>query len=258
MKKTHIIILLILGYLISCSKPKAVITENFEFAVYENEPVFVDEYLFDRENKNSIKLTSDKTVWYLLDWNKNGIYNEVGIDYYGVKSPFKNRPIISILKEKNYLNHNGQTYFIDKESNFRELIKTDFKVDNEISYISNFIPIELSDGKILTADILNGFDKTVIYYWATWCAPCVEKLEQIESIKGNLVSNKVNFVPIYHKTSYNSVKELNEKKGLSFDPKEVSDLSALNYQISALPETYVFDKDGILIAESFSVEKYCP
>lgn len=252
MKKTIIISLIIFRFLTSCSKSEEI--QTFNFSVDENKPVFVDEYLFDIQNKNSIKLTSGKTDWYLIDWNGNGIYNEVGIDYIGVKSPFKYRPIITILKDKNFINHNGKTYSIDKKNDFRTPIKTDFKEYNKISYISDFIPIELSDGKVLNDDILNGYNKTVIYYWATWCAPCVEKLEQMELLKEKLENDKINFIPIYYMSSSSSVKELNNKKGLSFEPLEVSELSALNYQISALPETYVFDNSGILIAEEFDIE----
>lgn len=254
MKKTFLIALILFGFLPSCTNPKPETVEIFEFAVYENKPIFIDEYLYDKEFKKSVKMTFEKTEWYLLDWNDNGIYNEVGIDYFGVKSPFKNRPIISILKEENYLNHNRKSYIIDKKTNFRRLKKTELRQENPISYISNFIPIELTDGTVLEKEILKGYDKTVIYFWATWCAPCVKKLEKIELTKEKLIADNINFVPIYYMCSFNAVKELNEKKGLNFAPKEVSELSSLNYQISGLPETYVFDKNGLLIAETFAVE----
>ena len=252
MKKKIIISLLLFGFLASCSKQ--VETHIFKFSVDENKPVFIDEYLFETENKNSIKLTSGKIEWYLIDWNNNGIYDEVGIDYFGVKSPFKYRPVISVLEDKNYINHNGETYIIDKKNKFRRLVKAKFQMNNNISYISNFIPIELSNGKILNEDILRDYDKTIIYYWATWCAPCVEKLEQMELLKEKLENDKINFIPIYYKCSSSSVNELLDKKNLTFDPIEVSELSALNYQISALPEVYVFNKQGKLIAERFSTE----
>jgi len=112
----------------------------------------------------------------------------------------------------------------------------------------------LTDGTILEEDILKSYDKTVIYFWATWCAPCVSKLEEMEPLKEKLIADKINFVPIYYKCSFSAVKELNKEKGLNFDLKEVSEWSALSYQISGLPETYVFDQGGLLIAETFVAE----
>lgn len=238
----------------SCKKSKSSVVEIFEFAVYDNEPIFVDEYLYKKENKNGIKFSSNDTEWYLIDWNNNGIYNDVGIDYYGVKSPFKRRPIVSLLEDVSILNHDEVTYTIESETNFRELKKSDFKPENSVSYISNFIPIELSDGTILESNILRDYEKTVIYYWATWCAPCIDKLEQIELNRKQLDVEKVNFIPIYYGCTYGDVIKLNEKKGLNFNPIEVSNRSAISYQIAGLPETYVFDKNGKLIAEKFSIK----
>ncbi|SNR74103.1 AhpC/TSA family protein [Maribacter sedimenticola] len=228
--------------------------ESFEFAVYDNEPMFVDEYLYQNENKNGIKLSANQTEWYLIDWNGNGIYSEIGIDYYGVKSPFKRRPILSLLKKTNKINHNEVTYSIDNKTDFRELNKTVFEPKNDISYISDFIPIELSDGNTVNSDIFKDYNKTVIYYWATWCAPCVKKLEQVELNSNKLALQKVNFIPIYYGCSYGDVIKLNEKKGLTFNPIEVSNRSAISYQLTGLPETYVFDSNGKLIAEHFDVE----
>lgn len=255
MKKTIIIIFILFSFLNSCSNTKPETIESFKFAVYENKPVFEDEYLYGYETRKSVKKTYGKTEWYLLDWNNNGIFNEIGIDYYGVKSPFKNRPIVSILEETNSLNHNGITYSINEKTNFSELLKIDLNPENETSYISDFIPIELTDGTTLETNVLDGYDKTVIYFWATWCAPCINKLEEIETKKEQLKRNKINFIPIYYKCSFGDVVKLNKEKGLSFPPREVSNLTALSYQISALAEVYVFDKNGKLIAENFNLEE---
>ncbi|MGG6230367.1 TlpA family protein disulfide reductase [Tenacibaculum sp. SDUM215027] len=254
MQKALIILFIFFQVFISCKNPEPNITESFEFAVYDNEPIFVDEYLYQYENKNGIKLRANQTEWYLIDWNGNGIYNEIGIDYYGVKSPFKRRPILSLLEQTSTLNHNEITYSIENKTGFKELNKTVFEPQNDISYISDFIPIELSDGNTVNSDIFKDYDKTVIYYWATWCAPCVEKLEQVESNRKKLKLQKVNFVPIYYGCSYGDVIKLNEKKGLNFNPIEVSNRSAISYQLAGLPETYVFDSNGKLIAEHFDVE----
>jgi len=254
MKKIFTIVLFLFGLMISCSNPKSETIESFEFAIYDDLPIFEDEYLYSKEFRKGLKFISDETEWYLIDWNQNGIYSEIGVDYYGVKSPFKNRPIVAILKEENFLKHNEKTFSIEKETNFRSLKVTSLKLDNKISYISNFIPIELTDGSVLENAILESYDKTVIYYWATWCAPCVKKLEQVENNRKQLERLNINFIPIYSGCHLNEVIELNEKKGFNFAPMEVSEKSAVSYQISGLPETYVFDKNGNLIAERFELE----
>ncbi|WP_369674733.1 TlpA family protein disulfide reductase, partial [Nonlabens dokdonensis] len=220
MKKALIILFIFFICFYSCKNPEQNITVNFEFAVYDNEPIFVDEYLYKKEIKNGIRLSENQTEWYLIDWNGNGIYNETGIDYYGVKSPFKRRPILSLLGENSTLNHNEISYSIKSNSEYRKLNETIFEPQNRISYISSFIPIELSDGNTLISDNFINYDKTIIYYWATWCAPCVEKLEQVELNRKQLESKKINFVPIYYGCTYGDVIKLNEKKGLNFNTIE--------------------------------------
>lgn len=254
MKKIATVFLIFFICFSSCKKVTNTTKVTFEFAVYNDEPVFVDEYLYEKTSKNSIEFIENKLKWYLIDWNGNGIYNEKGIDYYGVKSPFKKRPIIAVLEETNLLNHNGITYAIHESTNYEELQKTAYKPLNTMSYISDFMPIALTNGSTIDSTILKGYDKTVIYFWATWCAPCIEKLEAVKQHKEELALKKINFVPICYGCAYDEIIALNERKELEVEPIEVTRNSALMYQLAGLPETYVFDKNGELVAEKFTLE----
>lgn len=225
--------------------------KDFSFATFENKPIFIDEYLFEKETKKAIKFQTGASHWYLVDWNENGIFNELGIDYYGVKSPFKSRPILSILKKINILNHNGISYSLTQKSNFKKLEINDSIQESLISYITDFIPIELKGDEEIEKDLLGEYDKTVIYFWASWCRPCVEKLSYLETKKEELKQQNINFIPIYYKCSHNAVMEEIKKRKLSFNPIELSERSALSYQVGAVPEIYVFDRNGKLISETF-------
>lgn len=241
---------LLLNFILSCQGPK-VETFDFNFATYENKPIFIDENQFQKESKKGLKIEFESSEWYLIDWNGNGLFNELGIDYFGVKSPFSSKPILSILEKENKLNHNGQTYPNSQKTDFKKLTKSKFLEKNTISYISNFIPLELTDGKIITSDILEKFDTTVVYFWASWCPPCVDKLVELEAHKEELQKKNIQFIPLYYGSSLSSVMEVIAKRKLSVIPLEASEKIAENFQITGLPVTYVFDKSGKLTAKKF-------
>ncbi len=254
LKKPFILIFLIFTVSISCKEKDISTTVEFSFATHENKPLFVDEYLFNKETKKGKKLNSRSTEWFLIDWNGNGKFDELGIDYYGVKSPFKSRPILSILKRKNTLNHNGISYYLKQKSGFTKLEMADSNTSSKVSYISNYIPIELAGGEKIEKDVLENSEKTVIYFWASWCRPCVEKLVYMETQKEELNKRNINFIPIYYKSSYASVREEINKRNLGIIPIELSEKSGQQYQVGALPETYVFNRKGELVGESFDLK----
>jgi thiol-disulfide isomerase/thioredoxin len=224
---------------------------EFEFAIYDNKPVFEDEYLYDTTSKKAIKLHTDNTEWYLIDWNENGSYNDIGVDYFGVKMPFKSKPFIALLKDTNLFNHNGKSFTIDQSSKFQTATPLNKFSHTPMSYITDFIPIDLADGTTLDSNILKDHQQTVIYFWATWCAPCVETLEKMEPLKEELSKTNINFIPVYYKCTEQSVLQLNQNKQLSFTPRAVTEESANAYQVRALAQTYVFDQKGKLISETF-------
>ena len=75
----------------------------YEYAVYKNAPIFEDEYLFPKELKNCLKVKDKNLEWFLVDWNNNGLYDEFGIDYLGLQSKLDEKPLLTILKERNYI-----------------------------------------------------------------------------------------------------------------------------------------------------------
>lgn len=254
MRKTIIVAFIMHFFFSACNKSEKFDIEEFEFAVYEDAPIFSDEYMYDKEQRKAIKVSSDKLEWYLVDWNMNGIFNETGIDYYGVKSPFKQRPVCSLLEEKSYFNHNSKTYVIDEKTGFFESNITNENTTNTLNYITEFIPLELGNGTILKFDEFRKYEKTIIYFWATWCKPCLRTLEKVNNQLDSLKSEKVNFVPVYYQSSSSDVVELFQKNGYSFKPLEITDNTAIVYQINAMPTVYVFNSKGELVAENFDLD----
>lgn len=226
---------------------------SFDFPVYNNEPMFADEYLYPKKQKNGIKISNNELEWYLIDWDENGKFNDIGTDYFGVKSPWRKNPITKKLSDTSYFRHDNELFMIMKSSNYLEAFFSTKKVATNISYISNYIPIELSNGTILDKSILKGHSITVIYFWASWCSPCIQNLIEITLSKNALSNHKINFIPIFYECSKESVLEIFKKKKLNFEPLELSEKSAILYQIYSLSQTFVFDEEGKLISEEFNV-----
>lgn len=254
MKTLKLVVLVSFCTFISCKKTNDYEVKEFEFAVYENAPMFIDEYMYDKEVRQAKRITVNDIEWFLIDWNKNGRFNDIGIDYFGVKSAFRKRPICEVLKQQNYLNHNLSTYLVDKESEFLIPKHVEYNPTNSLSYITEFIPLELGDGTLFNNSDFKKYNKTVIYFWATWCKPCLRTLDKVNKESELLNSKRINFIPIYYQSSHKDVEALFTENNYSFKPIGVSDRGALTYHLESMPTVYVFNSEGKLIAEDFELD----
>ncbi|MEP2770986.1 MAG: TlpA disulfide reductase family protein [Fulvivirga sp.] len=220
---------------------------RFSYAIYNNTPQFEDEYMYDKQLKEGVKMSLDKLEWYHIDWNENGNYFDVGIDYIGVKSISDQKPIVDLLAYDNVINCNGNSYRISKKENFRQANLLEKTQPSSLYYINKFVDIPLESGTIISEEVLSGYDKTIIYFWASWCKPCIEKLSFYEQNKEKLAQQKIQVIPIYAKSSRNSIEEIMKKKGFTFEPLEISQESAEHFRLNALPQSYTFNEEGLLI-----------
>lgn len=252
MKYKYLIISL-LAMICSCKSNVQSQKQNakvYKFATYKNEPIFEDEFLFEKEEKECLIIEVDGVKMYHCDWNGNGKYKEIGIDYLGIKSKLDNKPTVVKLDSTISIKWNGANYvYNSKESVLHEQGEISSKLSS-LNLITELTPIYLDNGDQFIPEISK--DSTVIYFWATWCRPCVETLKSVNVEE--LEKNQISFIPIAYNCS--GSKEFLEENNLNFKNLVVSEKSASDYNIHSLPERYTFLKDGQISGKNVNLRYY--
>lgn len=119
------------------------------------------------------------------------------------------------------------------------------------------------DEKVI-ADLIatHGSEYLVVNMWATWCGPCVEELPYFVKVAKDLDPAKVRLVGLsadMADEAESKVEPFLAKQGIPYPNlvMDVSDMDAFITSVSpkwtgALPATFVFDRDGKLVAEKLT------
>ncbi len=90
----------------------------------------------------------------------------------------------------------------------------------------------------------------LINFFATWCPPCVKEhpelvaLQEAHKAKGDL-----EMVSVVYQDEINDVKDFFTKRGGTW-PVINSDRIAVDWGVHGVPETYLVDKDGVVIYQN--------
>lgn len=249
-----IVVIIILFLALNCSSNRIKVEYGvFQFSIHQDKPVFVDEYLYPKANKSYQQLNQDDKQWFLIDWNNNGKYHEIGIDYLGLKTVNQLKPILSLLNNRNYVKIDQDNYIIAKIDDFQSIRRAKQSGKIQLSSISRFNNIKLINGEAYSLKTDDENETYVIYFWATWCRPCINTLKNIDIEK--LKTNSIRFIPIAYNCS-NIEKFLNDNH-LNFQALEISEESAELYNLNSLPRYFVFDKFGKLLNNnSVNIDEY--
>lgn len=105
------------------------------------------------------------------------------------------------------------------------------------------------NGKKVT---LSQFRGNIVFlnFWATWCPPCIEEIPSINALKKRIQRNDFVILTVnIDQTGRENIKKFVESQGLEFivlhDPK--SDVSAGEYGITGVPETFLIDRNGVVL-----------
>lgn len=247
-----------LGILARCNQRKNIITlAQFTFAVDNNGPVNHERILYPKENKPAKEIINEALSWYLIDWNNNGIYNEINKDFIGVKNTFDVYPIIEPIKKENIISYNGVAYSLDNVTEESIPIPTTYSLPIPLSYVDEYVPISVNNG--LDTIILNpdfeSYDQTIIYFWATWCLPCVSKMEEAHYAAYEMKAKNIQFIPVAYKSDLQNINGFYKKHKMKFAPLKIMDDSAMKIQLLSVPQAYVYDNNGVLISNKFKVRE---
>jgi thiol-disulfide isomerase/thioredoxin len=105
---------------------------------------------------------------------------------------------------------------------------------------------ELDGSGCLTTDDLLG-QPTVINFWATWCAFCVEEMPDLEQVHRD-VGDQVRFVGVDREDVADKALELAEATGVSYELVEDRDGSFFRaVQGRGMPTTVFVDAEGTIV-----------
>lgn len=103
----------------------------------------------------------------------------------------------------------------------------------------------LSDLSGKPIDMAQYKDKTVfINFWATWCGPCLKEMPSIQKAMEKLKAEKIVFLFASDETS-EQIQEFKNEHQYDFNYVQSLNTQALN--IMALPTTFIFNADGVLV-----------
>jgi len=104
---------------------------------------------------------------------------------------------------------------------------------------------DVRTGKTIDISQFNG--KVVfVNFWASWCPPCKEEMPSIEALHRELM-NKDQFliVTILYKDDAKTATDYMRAHNYTFPVFTDNDgISAINYGVTGVPETYLIDKKG--------------
>ena len=111
----------------------------------------------------------------------------------------------------------------------------------------NFTLMDLDGNEISLSDF-NG-KVLILNFWATWCPPCREEIPDFVEVYNEYESEDVQFIGVSNE-DISTLRSFVEDYNISY-PILIDDENIMGkWGISAIPTTFVFDKDGQIISKS--------
>ena len=114
-------------------------------------------------------------------------------------------------------------------------------------FAPSFEVVDNASGRKISSEELKG--KVVfVNFWATWCPPCREEIPSVEALyKAAGGNSNFKMITILYKDSYEGGTSFLKQNGLTFPVyMDSADISARNFGVTGVPETYIIDKKGTL------------
>src|SRR5262249_15601877 len=88
---------------------------------------------------------------------------------------------------------------------------------------------------------------TVVYFWATWCPPCIGEFRELETLSRRLKNQGVTLLSINFKDTASAAKTFADEAGTSFPVLLDTDGKiAAQFLVWPLPAIFVLDAKGIV------------
>ena len=107
----------------------------------------------------------------------------------------------------------------------------------------------LDGGGQLDSASLRG-DVVVLNFWASWCAPCVEEAPELQAFADRWSNRGVKMVGVVFSDEEAKAAAFRARFGLTYPQlMDPGGRTAIDFGIFGIPETYVIDSNGIVMAK---------
>jgi thiol-disulfide isomerase/thioredoxin len=206
---------------------------------------------------------SDSNVVYIQDYDCNGQFNNIKDKIYTYNPLIEKEVSLkqSSYYKKGYLlpfkNKSYELIEIDKFGSTIELKQTSTIIDLT-NYFINIKLKDLSNSKTDFIELPKPKKITVLYFWGTWCSPCLHQTELISAFY-NSNKSSINFFSIHYGENIEVIKNYKALKNIQFPIFIIDDTNLKINKIESFPFFMLIDENGIIIKEFKNinnVEKY--
>lgn len=131
---------------------------------------------------------------------------------------------------------------------------------SEIITVGSAVPeielIDINQNKLNLSELKGSV--VFVNFWATWCEPCIEELPSIEILFRRFSpDSRFKLITILFKDDRQKVLRYMKENGYTFPVYLNPDgLAAKKFGITGVPETFIFDKNGILRDKKIGPEQW--
>jgi len=106
----------------------------------------------------------------------------------------------------------------------------------------------LDGGMVRSADFAGR--AYVVNFWASWCVPCREEAEHLESFSRRWAAEGVGIVGIVYNDTASEARQFRDEFDLTYpEALDPDGTAAIDFGVFGVPETYVIDRRGVVMAK---------
>jgi cytochrome c biogenesis protein CcmG/thiol:disulfide interchange protein DsbE len=106
--------------------------------------------------------------------------------------------------------------------------------------------LALLDGSEISLDDLRG-EIVVLNFWASWCSPCRREASALQRVWEAYRDQGISFVGVTYRDAEGASLSFIEEYGITYpNGVDAKGRISLDYGVTAVPETFVIDRDGRL------------